>query len=656
MGTAAPVAHDHRRRRLRSAIIVVSVLVAVAGVIFLATRDWGDKVTTRGVTTTLRGLPGHPGSVAAGTDALWFARVDGTRPVRKQPLLRLDLASDKLTRTVDIGGQAAYLLHTGGTLLASVAHEGSEGAGPSLISAFDWRTGQLKTTRQERGAVGPLVRDGDDLWALQTRPGALLRLDPRTLIHKAGPVELPAGQSLGLEVGAGYVWVAASDAGEVLRIDPATRKITSLRVGGYPVGIVIAGHTLWVADRERGTVARFDPETLRSIGDPVRVGREPSLLVASGDYLFVGRGGSGTVVRIAVRSGRKLGKPIRFAQQAAGASGFSFAPSGTSIWVSSFASSTLTRISSTGSGAAAPAATVSNAQRVQAAQGRLPRGARIGHTIAVPKGAGSLAIGEGSVWSLNDDSKLLRIDPRKNEIVERIPVKAGGDAAVADGSIWLTHPDSRTVSRMDAKTYKLGATIKVGLIPLGIAVTPTSVWVANAGGPSVSRIDPATNKVVATIRLGPVSMCCSQHMSIVVAGHAVWVEAPQGNRLVRIDPATNETTIFQLGFSPCAGLVAHENTVWVAGGACGDVVGRLDVRTKRLVNLVEPHPIGLASACGAIWVANLRSQNVDQLDSLTHQVVSRLPVGGIPIQLLFGFGSLWMHDADGRILRIEPAR
>jgi hypothetical protein len=80
------------------------------------------------------------------------------------------------------------------------------------------------------------------------------------------------------------------------------------------------------------------------------------------------------------------------------------------------------------------------------------------------------------------------------------------------------------------------------------------------------------------------------------------------------------------------------------------------VRTKRLVKLVEPHPIGLASAFGAIWVANLRSQNVDQLDLLTHQVVSRLPVGGIPIQLLFGFGSLWMHDADGRILRIEPAR
>ena len=32
----------------------------------LATRDWGERVTTRGVTATLGGVPGHPGWVAAG--------------------------------------------------------------------------------------------------------------------------------------------------------------------------------------------------------------------------------------------------------------------------------------------------------------------------------------------------------------------------------------------------------------------------------------------------------------------------------------------------------------------------------------------------------------------------------------------------------------
>ena len=80
-------------------------------------------MTTRGVTAT-QTVPGHPGSVAAGPDALWFALVDPKRPVRDRPIHRLELASDSLTRSVDIGGQASYLLHDGDTLYASVEHDG----------------------------------------------------------------------------------------------------------------------------------------------------------------------------------------------------------------------------------------------------------------------------------------------------------------------------------------------------------------------------------------------------------------------------------------------------------------------------------------------------------------------------------------------------
>ena len=40
-------------------------------------------------------------------------------------------------------------------------------------------------------------------------------------------------------LGAGYLWVTASDAGEVLRIDPATLAIRRVHVGGFPTGIVV---------------------------------------------------------------------------------------------------------------------------------------------------------------------------------------------------------------------------------------------------------------------------------------------------------------------------------------------------------------------------------------------------------------------------------
>jgi DNA-binding beta-propeller fold protein YncE len=655
--TTGTVARDRRQRRFRAAVLAVSALVAVGGAMLLATRDWGERVTTRGVTATLGGVPGHPGSVAAGKDALWVALVDAKRPVTKQPILRLDLSSKTLRSPVDLEGQATYLLHAGDRLLASVAHPGSNGSGPSRIVALDWRTGEVQMSTQFRGAVGPLVQSGTDVWALQTQPGELVRLNGPTLAQNAPQVDLPPGRSLGLAVGGGYVWVSASDAGELLRIDPATRKITALRVGGFPMGIAFAGGSVWLADRERGTVARIEPRTLRPIGEPIQVGSEPSALAVAGDYLFVGRAGHGTVTRIDVGSGKKVGVPIRFGPPGKSAFEVALAPSGASVWTSSFDSSTLTRISSATASAPPRAATVAKGRQTNSSHGKLPRAARVAAEISIPPGPAGLAIGEGAVWILSEgSSSLLRIDPRTNAVVKRIEVETGGEVAVGDGSVWLTHPDTETVSRMNPRTYEVSASIRVGKRPLGIAVTSEAVWVANADVPSVSRIDPETGRVVKTIRVGPAAACCGLHMGVIVAGGAVWANVSKGRMLARIDPATNAVSFIKLDYEPCAALVANERTVWSTGGGCADVVARIDVRSNDVTKLAEPHPIGLASAFGRIWVANLRSQNVDQLDLRTHRVVARLPVGGTPIQLLSGFGSLWMHDDEGRVLRIEPLR
>lgn len=646
------------------AVITASVVFAVAGTALLATRRAGESATTRGVTATENVPVSHPGALAAGEGALWFGLVDPNRPVRNQPMYRLELATDSLTRSVDLGGQASYLLHAGGSLYASVEHAGGDGTGPSRLDAFDWRTGDLKFSRPYPGLLGPLARDGKTLWALQTQPGALIRVDAATLLPTASPLELPPGRSLGLALGAGYVWVTAADAGEVLRVDPKTAEVTRLRVGGVPIGIAVARGDVWVADRERGTVTRIDPRTLRTIGEPAKVGTAPSALVAAGPYLLVGRGGSGIVTRIDARSGRQAGRPIRFAPPAH-ASAFALAPAGTSIWASSFASSTLTRIDANGRGAPVPAATVSKALLQIPGQGPFPRSARIAATIRVPPlppGNSGLAVGEGAVWFLNPSiGRLLRIDPETNSVVKQLRVAAYGDLAVGDGSIWLSNPAANTVDRLDPASAKVIASIPVGKNPLGVAVTPQAVWVANDGVaapdiPSISRIDPRTNKVVATIALGPTSACCALHMGVITAVDAVWTVVPQANALIRIDAATNHKVVFQLDYPPCAYLAAGERTVWSTGGACADVVGRLDVRTRKVTKLVEPHPIGLRIAFGRVWVVSLAAGNLDQIDRATNQIVARLPIGGHPIHLAVGFGSLWLLDGDGRVLRINPAR
>jgi virginiamycin B lyase len=656
VNTASSPARDPRHRSFRIAVIVASVVAAAVGSLALATRDSGEKETTRGVTATLR-VPSHPGSVVAGDGALWLALADAKPPIRDRPVVRLDLASGAVQRSVFAGGQASSLIHVDDRLVASVQHVGGAGSGPSLVVALDWTTGRSLVRRQFARAVGPLAQDATDVWALQVRPAALLRLDAQTLTPKAAPLRLARGRGLGLAVGAGFVWVTAADAGEVLRIDPATGAISHMHVGGFPVGVLVAGGAVWYADRERGDVGRVEPRGLRAVGAPIHVGAEPSRLAAAGGVLFVGDDDRGTVARIDVRSGRKIGAPIRFAPPAKGAPALAMAPSGTSVWVTSFASNTLSRISSTAAGAPASPATVSRGQEKSRAGTALPRGAKVVAAIPIPPGGGAFAVGEGAVWAMSDaTSTLVRIDPARNAVTARIDVAPGDAAAAGAGAVWLSHPANDTVVRIDPTTNKVSATIHVGPHPAGIAVSRHAVWVANVDGPTIARIDPATNRVVSTIRVGPASACCSEHMGVIAAHGVVWAAVPNGNRFVRIDPATNAVTAtIRLPYPPCGFLdTAGQGTLWSAGGGCADVVARIDTRTKTVTaKVAEPHPVGLALAFGTVWVAVLGSTNVDQIDPRTGRLVARLPVGGIPVRLGFGFGSVWVNDDAGRVLRID---
>ena len=658
---------DHERviasyRRFRLTVVVASAVAAVGGSVFLITHRSSEKVTTRGVTATLR-IPGHPGWVAAGRNALWLALTGTRMPVGDRPLLRLDLASGTIERRILVGGQASYLAHFGNRLFASVEHVGGSGSGPSLIDALDWRSGRVLARSQFPALVGPLADDGTNLWVLQETPAALLRLDPVTLEPKAPPLPLSRGRALGLAVGGGYVWATASDAGEVLRIDPATRKITRVRVGGFPIGITVVGGSVWFVDRDRAELGRLELRTLQAAGKPIRVGGAPAWLARATHYLFVGDAAHGTVSRIDVRSGKVASQPIRVAPPAKAAPGLAVAPAGGSVWVSSYASSTVARVSASSATSAPRAVIATSGQTAAAGTRALPRGGtvvariRLGRGAPAPLGGGALTVGEGAVWAMsNAESMLMRIDPARNAVVARIKAPPPDTAAAGDGAVWLTYPEDDTVLRIDAATNKVTASIHVGPRPSGIAIAHGAVWVADAYGPSVSRIDPATNRVVATIRVGPTRACCAEHMSLTAAGGMLWVAVPNANEIVGIDTTTNALVArLKLPYSPCAYLAADQSGVWSAGGVCADRVGRIDAHTKSLTATVgEPHAVGLVLAFGSVWAAVIDSSNLDRIDPRTGRLIARLHVGGTPVRLGVGFGSVWLNDDNGRVLRIRP--
>ncbi len=613
-------------------MVLVSVAAAVAGSILLATHRSSAKVTTRGVTTTLR-TPGHPGWVAAGDDALWLALTDTRPTVRTRPLLRLDPASGAVKQRVSLGGRATYLMHLDRRLLASVEYNGSRGSGPSLIVALDWRTGRLLARRQFSRLIGPLADSGKDLWALQVRPAALLRLDPLTLAPTAAPIRLSQGRAAGLAADGGYVWTSEPDAGEVLRVETAMRSVSRVHVGGFPIGVTVAGGNLWFADRNGGRVGRLDPRTLQPVGKPIQVGGKPGWLASAGRSLFAADPARGTVTKIDLASGVAARPPIRVATPAQDASTVAVVAAGNSIWVSNFTSSTLTRVRTT------------------------PADAQLIASIRVPPDGGAFTVGDDAVWAMSDTtSTLMRIDPARNAITARIHVSPGEAAAAGEGAVWLSHPQENTVSRIDAETNKVSATIRVPWAS-GVAVSPGAVWIGNRGGPSVERIDPATNRVVARIRVGPNRECCGERLYLTADSDAVWVANSVGRRVVRIDPRTNKVvdSIDLEHFMPCGFIVADRSTVWSAGATCTAAVARIDPRTRKVTaQLAEPHAVGMALAFGSLWVAVFESGDVDRIDTRTGQVVARLHVGGRPVRLSAGFGSVWVNDDEGRVLRIRP--
>ena len=118
-----------------------------------------------------------------------------------------------------------------------------------------------------------------------------------------------------------------------------------------------------------------------------------------------------------------------------------------------------------------------------------------------------------------EGSPVVRIDPRRNRVVARIPLQKFRASGIAfgDSGVWVSDAGSDQVWRVDAALNSPSGSTKVGLGPLGVAFAAGSVWVANSGDGTLSRIDPVTGRVARTIDVG------GSPDGIAVAGDEIWV-------------------------------------------------------------------------------------------------------------------------------------
>ncbi|MDP2055877.1 MAG: hypothetical protein Q8L75_19745 [Acidobacteriota bacterium] len=278
------------------------------------------------------------------------------------------------------------------------------------------------------------------------------------------------------------------------------------------------------------------------------------------------------------------------------------------------------------------------------------------------------------VWTLNRAAgSITRIDATGNKPAP--PIVVGTDACaslvVAFDSVWVPLCGDGTITRVDAKTPTVTATLKLkvaegnGRIASGVG----SVWAISDRKGVLSRIDPDTNAPVAEIYLA-----AGAH-SVAQSGDALWVTsacepsgggnpAPTGggnpfrvacNLLTRVNPHNNEIVeTIEVGPKP-GRLAVGEGGVWVLNRGDGTVT-RIDPASNKVVATITVGD-GLAEGeiavgLGSVWISAPGVPLV-RIDPRTNKAVQRFtgPGGGA---VLVAHGSLWVAAGPNLTWRLDP--
>jgi branched-chain amino acid transport system substrate-binding protein len=338
-------------------------------------------------------------------------------------------------------------------------------------------------------------------WArARARPRALLLLAAGTAVLVtslvAAVLELRGGDNAPLAVG-----------NAVAAIDPAGRVLSYTDVGTSPSNVAVGEGAVWVLNADDQTVSRIDLDT-REIVKTFGTGQTPTDIAVGEGAVWVGNA--------AVERGRTVDYTA-------------------SISKVDPESALVTR-------------TIPLSEPTPGLPGN-----------AVVPGASQLAIASGSLWAINPNSTVSRIDPGSGDVIARVPVRAGAAIAADQDDVWVIDDDFASVTRIDARTNRSGQTIEVGASFLAdIALGDGSVWVTAPQEGLVWRIEPRPQPIERTISVGRGAT------SISFADGALWVANTLDGTVLRVDPSTNSVTSRATIPGSPLGVAAAQGNAWVS--------------------------------------------------------------------------------------------
>lgn len=257
------------------------------------------------------------------------------------------------------------------------------------------------------------------VWVADRNDSVITRVNP-TSMKEQGFVDVGTRpDSLAFNFNRGDVWVTIQGENRVDRIDPVKKSVVAeIPVGDEPEGVAVGHGAVWVANKGEDSVTRIDPEA-----GPVspQVGKEPIHIAVAEDNVWVTVSGEGLVRELDARTAAPTGRQVRV--------------------------------------------------------GVAPRG---------------IAFAEGLLWvaaSLAD--QVVVVDPSEERVVARIKVAANPrEVRAGEGAIWVTSADGGVVSKIDPPSRKVVGSVAVEGHPHGLAVGEGFVWATSADAGVLTRIDP----------------------------------------------------------------------------------------------------------------------------------------------------------------------
>jgi len=287
--------------------------------------------------------------------------------------------------------------------------------------------------------------------------------------------------------------------GMLVRVDPRTNTVAGRTpVPGHPGNLAVTPGGVWMTDFTEGVLWR--QATPGGPVERVTSNGEPRDLAAAGSKIYVavdGKAFSGAVARYDAVTGIREDTLDQLTCAMASGEGVVWAAGCPAVQRLSTDARKLRKLRETFLPYADPASGENTRAQFR-----------------------EMAVGDGSLWVLGDarDRRLWRLDARTGKVLATIRLGfPPRSVAVAGGAAWITDGLDDTVVPVDERTNRPGAPLRVGRGAAGIAADGDALWIAGALDGTLTRVDARHRRVARTVPVG------GEPREVTVGDGRVWV-------------------------------------------------------------------------------------------------------------------------------------